>query len=507
MDHKLKMTVAIVGSGASGVTCFIQLVLKYIITKPSKILSIILFEKKGEFGTGLAYGTGQEGHLLNTKAGLMGLFPQERLHFVRWMHDHKDRIEQEFPQVSPHPDAYPPRMLYGKYVQAMLDEYWQLARQKGIEVSKQQVEIVDAEVQKDKRVILRSASDHSYLVDYVILATGTPEAATFENLKGLERYIGSPWPSKRIIQTIQDKYAKISIVGSSLTAIDALITLVANGHKGPITFFSLRGLLPRVQSASEKPFQRKVLTLSTIKTLIRENRRSLRVKDLIRLFRSEVEGYLERKLDWATEERVNKNHLQLLEEDIRQAMNGDSLFQNILYSLREETYAIWKLLPVDQKILFVKWIKPYFDINRHAVPMENGIKIMNLLKSNQLEVIGNSEDIKWKGNKFVLKTEDGHTYEADFVINASGPASVIHKMEDQKLLQALLSKKYIQEYGAGGLIVDLNTLRVKDVSSEERTPFYALGHPITGLQLDVNSLWFNVEQADLLTDDLIRQFQ
>ncbi|MDM8173759.1 hypothetical protein QT327_05180, partial [Olivibacter sp. 47] len=269
----------------------------------------------------------------------------------------------------------------------------------------------------------------------------------------------------------------------------------------------LRGLLPGVQSASEKPFQRKVLTLSTIKTLIRENRRSLRVKDLIRLFRSEVEGYLERKLDWATEERVNKNHLQLLEEDIRQAMNGDSLFQNILYSLREETYAIWKLLPVDQKILFVKWIKPYFDINRHAVPMENGIKIMNLLKSNQLEVIGNSEDIKWKGNKFVLKTEDGQVYKADFVINASGPASVIHKMEDQKLLQALLSKKYIQEYGAGGLIVDLNTLRVKDVSSEERTPFYALGHLITGLQLDVNSLWFNVEQADLLTDDLIRQFQ
>lgn len=506
MDTELK-TIAIVGSGASGVACFIQLVLKYIITKSIQPLSIILFERKSEFGTGLAYGTGQEGHLLNTKAGLMGLFPGERLHFVQWMHQHKDHIERDFPQVHPHPDSYPPRMLYGLYVQSMLDHYFRVAQEHKLQVSKQQMEIVDAEATDDQRITLKSNKNSYYQADYVILATGTPASATFRELNGLTQFIASPWPTKRILTTIQDKQAKVSIVGSSLTAIDALITLVENGHTGPITFFSLSGLLPRVQSATEIPFERKVLTLANIRALIREKQRSLRIKDLIRLFRAEVENHLQRKVDWPAEERVGKNQLDLLEDDIRQATQGNNLYQNILYSLREETYAIWKLLPIDQKILFDKWIKPHFDINRHAIPMENGVKVMNLLKAGQLRVIGDSDDIQWDGTKFILKTEDGKSYEADFVINASGPASIVSKMDDVPLLQVLLKKNYIQEYAAGGLLADLNTMRLKSGDGMPLLPLYTVGHPLSGLQLDVNSLWFNVEQIDRLTDDIIQQIR
>lgn len=39
----------------------------------------------------------------------------------------------------------------------------------------------------------------------------------------------------------------VAIIGSSLSAIDALMTLADNAHKGNITFYSLDGLLPRVQ--------------------------------------------------------------------------------------------------------------------------------------------------------------------------------------------------------------------------------------------------------------------
>jgi len=501
---QVKKTVAIVGSGASGVSCLIQLVLKHIVNRCSSRLSIILYEKKDEFGTGLAYGTGQEGHLLNTKAGIMGIMPYERLHFVNWMHQNKKSIKKEFPQVSIHPDAYPPRMLYGAYVQEMLECYLRLAKRNDIEVVKKKVEVTDVSTIAAHKIQIYKKNGQPDKVDYMILATGTPLSTAFRELGTLENFLSSPWPSKSILQKVNRKDAVVAVVGSSLTAIDAFITLTENGHRGPITFFSLKGLLPRVQEATEIPFERKVLTFSNIRKLIREKRRALRVKDLIRLFRAEVEGALAKKVDWSAEERADKNHLKLLEEDIQQAMSGTCLFQQILYSLREESYSIWRLLPADQKSLFVKWVKPYFDINRHAIPMENAIKLRNALKTGQLSVIGNSDDIQWDGQQFLLTTDDGKTFKADFVINASGPAVSVKKMDDQVLLQNMLKKKYIREYDAGGILAELNTMQVLSDNGRD-LPIYAIGHLLAGLQHEVNSLWFNVEQADRLTDDLIQK--
>ena len=505
MVKHLPKTIAIVGSGASGVACFIQLVQKHLTQGNPFPLSITLFEKRKEFGDGLAFGTEQQGHLLNTKAGLMGIFPKERMHFVQWMHQNSDKIEASYPQVSTHPDSYPPRMLYGNYVQAMLDKYRNWGLNEGLDIKTEPTEVIAAEITEANAVTLYTADKRKMQFDYVILATGNPESVTFAKLKPIENFFCSPWPTSRLLREIKDKQARVSIVGSSLTAIDALITLVDNGHEGPIQFFSLTGLLPRVQTPSEIPYERKVLTLSNIRSIIREQQRTLRIIDLIRLFRSEVESALEKQVDWHNEDRINKDQLTLLEKDIQEATGDGNIFQTILYSLREDSYSIWRLLPPDQKQLFGKWVKPHFDINRHAIPLENAIKIRDILRSSQLEIIGHTDDIEWHQDRFILKKEDGTQYEADYVINASGPSSNIEKMEDQPLLPDLLSKKYIEQHPIAGVLADLNTMRVWTSSRKKLSPFYVIGHQLAGAQLDINSLWFNVEQADLLTDDLLLQ--
>ncbi|MFC3199786.1 FAD/NAD(P)-binding protein [Parapedobacter deserti] len=504
MGTQYKTTIAIVGAGASGVACLIQLVIKHIVSAKIDPISIILFEKRNEFGPGLAYGTGQEGHLLNTRAGLMGIFPDEPLHFVQWMQSHQQSLGNRLDQHI-HPNAYPPRMRYGEYVQAMLNYYQQEAGRHGITVKKERAEIIDAEITGDQKVILVASGCNRYIADYVILATGNPRSNNFTHLENLHAYIPSPWPAGRILTTVTDKYARVGIVGSSLTAIDAMITLVENGHKGTISFFSLEGLLPRVQPPIEAPYERKILTLSNIRKLIRETQRPLRVKDLIRFLRAEAEQHLQQQVNWKAEERRGKDPLKLLTKDIQDALGGHSIVQRILYSLRYESYPIWKMLPADQKLLFGKWIKTDVDINWHAIPMENGIKLKQMLESGQLLVIGHSDDIEWNGNHFILKTNDGKSYRADFVINASGPATSLQQMDDLPLLQQLLKRGYIEEYGPGGLMADLNTMRILTQDVTSHSPFYAIGHPLIGLQHDVNALWFNVTQADKLTDDLIQR--
>ncbi|NGM66913.1 FAD/NAD(P)-binding protein [Sphingobacterium sp. SGR-19] len=507
MSNIRKKTIAIVGSGASGTACFLQIILKYIVEGKDSPLEIRLFEKRDTFGEGLAFGTGQEGHLLNTKAGLMGIFPHERLHFVQWMHQNRDMIARDFPQVSIHPDAYPPRMLFGRYVRTILEEYCAIAGAHGIVVHLCRSEVVDATIKRNNTLAIITEKGEKYTVDYAILATGNPASSTFHKLHKHPRFFDSPWPSSRILSTITNKQARVSIVGSSLTAIDALITLIDNGHTGPITFFSLSGLLPRVQPPVQVSYERKVFTLANVRKSIREKRKPLRLTDLIRMFRSEAESYLAQPIDWAAEERTGKDPLALLDQDIRLATGESCLLQNILYSLRDETYALWRLLPVDQKELFLRWMKPHFDINRHAIPIENGIKIGEVLRSGQLTVIGNTDDISWKNDRFLLKTADGIEKEADFVINASGPTVAVQKLIDQPLLPNLLKKGYIEEHPIGGILADLDTLRVETSSRKRPSPLYVIGHQLAGLQLDINSLWFNVEQADLLTGDLLKHIR
>ncbi|QNL49066.1 FAD/NAD(P)-binding protein [Olivibacter sp. SDN3] len=498
-------TIVIIGVGASGVASFIHLVLKWIVQVRTKNISIALIERKMDFGPGLAYGTGQEGHLLNTKAGLMGIFAEEPLHFIQWMHEHQEMIKKDFPQAAIHPDAYPPRMLYGIYIKDTLNQYITIAHKYGIKVTLISSEVLDAEISA-KKITCIMESGEQIIADIGILATGTPEAASFKNLRSIEQYLSSPWPAQQLLQKIKNKKASVTIIGSSLTAIDAVMTLVTNKHRGPINLFSINGLLPRVQAPRETSYERKLLTLSNIRKLIRTERRSLRVKDLIRLFMQEVEGALKQKINWKDTERIGKSPVNLLKEDIHLALKGKNIFQDILFSLRYISYDIWKLLPEDQKLLYGRWIKPYVDINRHPIPLENGIKLLNLLESKQLNVISHSKEILWDDSrlKFILQTKEGVKGESDYVINATGPTTAIEKMDDIPLLRTLHHKKQIVAYKPGGVQADLNTMKIT-VRGIPNAPVYGVGHLLIGLQHDVNALWFNIARIDEMTDAIIKR--
>lgn len=497
--------VVIIGTGASGVTTFVQLVIKLILNKKKRNpLSIILVEKDPDMGTGLAFGTGQEGHLLNTKASMMGIHAYEPMDFIQWMHINKAEILSVFPQTAIHPDSFPPRILYGRYLQEMLKKYTRLAEAKGINVEYISAEVIDL-IAKPKAVELNLSTGERLTACLAVIATGNPKSAAFRGLTAHKNYLDSPWPTSQILNKIH-KEATVGIIGSSLTAIDAVLTLVGNDHEGTINLFSRGGLLPRIQTPNEVPFNRKFLTLPNIHALIRKEERTLRVKDLIRLFRLEAEHVLGHQVNWRDYVRKGKSHLQLIEEDVSLALNGKSIFQHILYDTRYDSYKIWRLLPEDQQVLFGKWIKDEVDINRHAMPLENGIKIMNLLKSGQLRVVSDSQNVQHddKSKKFMLNAKNQEDIRVDYVINATGPSVQIKDMEDIPLLPAMLKRGLLKPHPAGGILADLNTMQVETACGYE-IPVYALGHLLIGMQHDINAVWFNVARANEMTDAIVKR--
>lgn len=500
-----QQTITIVGGGASGTATFIHLVLKLIVAPEPEPITFAIIEPRDEVGPGLAYDTGQKGHLLNTSAGLMGIFAEETNHFVDWMAEHRGIIEREYPDTAIDATSYPPRELYGIYLNSVFDEYVDLAREHGMTVDLYNELAVDAAISEEGATVTL-ASGQRIEADVLVLATGTPKSNNFNSLESSPNYLDSPWPASRILKTITDKEAPVCVLGASLTAIDAVITLVNNGHEGPIKLYSKDGLIPRVQSPEEKPFDRQVLTMANVRKVMREKQRTLRASDLFRLFRAEVERVIGPQ-DWKQFKRVGKNQLDLLTDDIDQAKRYDSIFQNILYSTRHISFDIWQLLPQDERIRFTKWLKPYSDINRHAMPLQNGEKIRDLLASGQLSVTAYSDKVEWDddSHQFTLTTEKGYVDTVDYVINATGPATKADKML-VPILEKLLEKEQLLPCEAGGFQADVNTMQLC-VPGIDDAPVYGIGHVLVGELFDTNAVWFNVERVDPLTTAIIKRLQ
>jgi uncharacterized NAD(P)/FAD-binding protein YdhS len=75
--------IAIVGGGASGTLLAAQLL-------RAGAARVVLIERAGRLGRGVAYGTGFAGHLLNVPAASMSALPDDPDHLLRFLREHHD---------------------------------------------------------------------------------------------------------------------------------------------------------------------------------------------------------------------------------------------------------------------------------------------------------------------------------------------------------------------------------------------------------------------------------
>ncbi|GGB76973.1 FAD/NAD(P)-binding protein [Dyadobacter sediminis] len=494
--------ITIIGGGACGISAFIELFLQFRIAGLHQQVSITIIEENQEVGKGLAFGTKQPGHILNTQADLMGIHYTEPQHFSEWLIENAESVEDEVVDNQGRNEAFTTRRLYGDYLKAQFDHYFELAQKEGM-----QVEIIHAsalEVEKTRdgfTVHLSGEKTHS--CHYLILAPGTPVANNYPDLENKKNYFPSPWPSSLIIENVP-KTANVGVLGSSLSAIDALMTLADNGHEGKITFYSLDGLLPRVQPENPEPYECKFLTLKNLHQIQRSKLRNPKVKELFRLFMQEAEDYAGKKIDWKATERVGKPASELLKQDIRIAQEGGDALIVIPYALRYTSSEMWKNLDESERIRFKKWLGGYWGINRHCMPLVNAERINRLFDNQQLKIIPELKEVTHDPEKgFVLTYGDGQTTTEEFLINATGPASSV-KMMKSELMAALAESGLVEPEPVGGIKIHAQTMQiVKD--SKPYPNFYALGHITNGTLLDVNAVWFNVKTIGNLCQHLTSQ--
>lgn len=190
-----------------------------------------LINRTPDFGLGIAYGTGFDGHLLNVRSGRMSAVEGRADDFLDW-------LRARYPAQAD-PDGFAPRRLFGLYVQDRLTAAEAL--HPGL------IDRVVGAVMALERDGVRLADGRVIPTDAIVLATGNPAPRTATGGEANDRVLADPWAPGALARIGHDD--DILIIGTGLTMVDMLLQLTAGGWRGQATALSRRGLLPRAHLA------------------------------------------------------------------------------------------------------------------------------------------------------------------------------------------------------------------------------------------------------------------
>jgi uncharacterized NAD(P)/FAD-binding protein YdhS len=322
--------VIIIGGGATGV-----LLASHLLCDLSRRIEIIIVEKSSATGLGLAYGTVNPRHLLNVRASNMSAFPDRPSHFWDWV------TANDLHETFGCSDAFcfVPRAIYGRYLASLLSAYLTHAS------AAAQLQIVRGEcvaLHATRQGVEARLADGTKLTgDTAVLATGN-EA----QVAAAAPYNVTPWTEPAQAGVSPDD--AVLILGSGLTMIDYVVSLLNARHRAPILALSRRGLLPHVH----------------------------RQCDSIGFARSEVPF-------GAAVSQV----LQWLRRTAERAEARGQNWRSVIDGLRPYIQEIWQCWPLDAKRRFLRHARAWWDVHRHRTAPDIERQIEVAIADGQLKIV------------------------------------------------------------------------------------------------------------------------
>ncbi|MGE5414795.1 MAG: FAD/NAD(P)-binding protein, partial [Syntrophomonadaceae bacterium] len=213
-------TIVVIGGGFSGATVAAHLL------RRGRHARVVLVNRYGPIGRGVAYGTAFEAHRLNTPAGAMSALTDDPDHFVRWARTRDDSI---------HADTFVSRRVYGEYLESLLREAEQHARrgarlERLVGVAR---DVAPRPGGASAEVVFAGAR---VAADHVVLALGNYSPANPPAVRGdfydSDRYVRDPWV-RGALDAVRPG-ASVLLVGTGLTMMDIVLDLAARGARLPL---------------------------------------------------------------------------------------------------------------------------------------------------------------------------------------------------------------------------------------------------------------------------------
>ena len=318
-------SIAVIGAGFSG-----TLLSLHILRRCPPGTRVCLIERNSQFGRGQAYSTGNPSHLLNVPAGRMSAFHDKPLDFLQWLN------QQPAGAAEITAGQFVPRERFGAYVRALLNE--ELKRPDlGDTLDLVRGDVIGLNGEGD-RLTLRLDRDRTVQADMAVLAVGNfppePPPVADPSFYDSPFYRPDPWAADALSDLDPD--APVLLIGTGLTTMDLAISLLDQGHRGPIHAVSRRGLLPlRHGTGAPAPAPAAPTAFPT---------------DLIAL-----SAFLRRAAE--------------------QAIVEGGSWQPVIDSLRPFTTDVWQAMSLRDRQRFLRHLRPWWDVHRHRMPPATAARI------------------------------------------------------------------------------------------------------------------------------------
>ncbi|MDB5870629.1 MAG: hypothetical protein JWQ07_71 [Ramlibacter sp.] len=409
----IQRTYAIVGAGFSGMAVAIHLLGR--LKGPARVC---LINRSLSFGRGLAYGTNSPSHLLNVPAGRMSLDPDRETGFLDYLQSRGLAFRAA---------DFVPRSLYGDYLERSLLRA-QADAADGVKLELLEAEVLGIETQdQGEEPVLRLSSGRVIEATEVVLALGnftpTPPATQSNAHWNGGALVNDVWSHGVLDNLPQD--ASVLLVGTGLTAYDAVLRLLDQGHRGPIGMMSRRALLPHPHREQEVP-----PAAGTVPP------------------------------DFLAGETSLRRQLRRVRALIREAAANGHDWRDVIGGLRTHTPRLWQQLSLQGRRQFLRHLLPYWDTHRHRAAPAIFRRIRAAMDGGQLSVLqGRLVDAEQarEGVRVSWKPRGASqpvTALYGAVVNCTGPSSDLNRVQDPLIAQLRDSGALAVDPLALGLAVD-----------------------------------------------------
>lgn len=416
------LDVAVIGGGFSGCAVTAQLA-----RRAPAGMSLAIFEP-GSLGHGAAYGTRHAEHLLNTRVGMMSLFPDDPTHFERWLGPDAD------------PAAFESRSRYGAYVSATVLRA--LERPGFVHVKERVASIVR---RQDGAFTVATELGTRFVAQAVVIATGNPlpdDGFLPSAVRLHPGYVADPWRFD-----YRQVGGHVLLIGSGLTALDVFVALENGGHRGSIDVVSRHGRYPETH-AGIAPYD-VVPALDT---------RS--ASALLRSFRRHVDDAARRGFDWRA----------------------------VVDAVRQEAEAIWRRLPAAERRRFERHLRGQWERRRHRAPEPVAAVRRRYEERGRLRTFAGTL-AAMEGTTAVLALRNGTTarLSPDWIVNCTGLSGASGHRKNAAL--AALFDAELLSPAPGGLGVRADAeLAAVDAAGEAVPGLWIAGPPARGSRFEATAV-------------------
>lgn len=342
---------AIIGGGASAAILLTQL------SRFPQLagMRVDVYDRNGAFGRGIAYSTDQKVHLLNVRAAGMSAMADDKEDFVRWAATHGYGAAD-----------FVPRMMYGDYLCERMAEA-------GTKLSINFLSADVTGVRKTGEGYELEAGSRLITYKKIIQATGNVKPIRPDVSGEVSGYYDAPWGLDYSAFT---KMNDIALIGSGLSAMDAVLALYANGYAGQVKIFSRHNLIP-ASHITPTPYN----GLADVKGINKASPYRLL--------------------------RLLKMH----------AGRSSVQWQDVIDAMRPHTNPIWEHWTKSQREKFMKRLFTIWNIHRHRMAPQIMETIQPLITAGRVGFVKASVQGIVAGPS--VETKDG-SYKADAVINCMG---------------------------------------------------------------------------------------